>query len=62
MSKASSWWKDRYKTFNRENSCAIVPRKDLTLKGYRKWRRHCNTYIRGMKQHDKCMKGVRGND
>ena len=57
MSKSSRWWKDRYKSFNRENSCIITPRKELTLKGYRKWRRECKAYSTGIKQHIACMKG-----
>jgi len=62
MSKASRKYKEMAKRINREKLVKAIPRKSMTLKSYHKWCRYCNAYIRGMKQHDKYLKGVRGND
>ncbi len=60
MSKASREWKNRQKNVN-ELLCGnnlVTHRKDMTLKSYRKWRRYVSAYVRGMKQHDKYVKGL----
>ncbi len=54
MSKASRAWKAREKVFNTSN-IAVTPRSELTLKGYRKWRRVCNAYENGVKRHIACL-------
>lgn len=62
MSKASRENKETAKRINRKKLVKAIPRKSMTLKSYRKWCRYCNAYIRGMKQLDKYLKGVKGND
>ena len=67
MSKASREWKEICKEMNRDNaiyapSFSRTSRKDMTLKAYRKQCRELSAYIRGMKQHTKCIKGIKGNE
>ena len=63
MSKASREWKNRQKNIN-ELLCSnnlVTHRKEMTLRSYRKWRRYIGAYAKGMKQHDKYVKGLLRN-
>jgi hypothetical protein len=63
MSKASRLFKYERKLLNQKYRISgTFRRKDMTLKAYRKQCRDFGAYTRGMKQHDKYMKGVNGND